>query len=538
MSKIAEYLQEHIKGDVSTSVSMRRHFSHDASALGSLPEIIISPLDEQDVRKLTRFSWQLAERGKILPIVARGAGSDFGGAAIGQPIVLSTTQHLNKILEFDHKRGLVKVEPGANFGKLQHTLVFSHGCYIPAYPSSIEYSTIGGAIANNSGGERSLRSGTMSNFVESLRVVLANGDVIDTGRISKREASHKMGLSTFEGEIYRAIDGLISENQEAVSSYVVPSRGGAGFDLKSVRADNGSIDLTPLFVGSQGTLGVIVQAVLSTEKYSPGISSQVFVLKDREALTSLCKEALHDDALNLEFIDSSMLELARRNHKNFLSNELGEGLPAGVLVVEYPKMSARSLDKLAKKYYKKFADLSVNLVEQGKSLELAVKKLQNLPDVLLSNQFGPNRLVPGIDDAILPPDSIHKFLTDVELLFKKLNVTIAVHARPGEGIIHAYPLLDLSQLGDRQKLQRLTSDYYRLVLESHGSVVGEYGAGRVRGAFARQQLGDVVYNLMHRVKQVFDPYGILNPGVRIDVDSKTTAGLIRSDYDTPHIYTR
>jgi len=536
MSKVAEYLQDHIRGDVSTSAAMRRHYSYDASTYCQLPQIIVSPLDEQDIRKVTRFAWQLAERGKILPIVARGAGTDIGGAAIGQAIVLATQTYLDKILEFDDKRGLVKLEPGVNFGRLQHILTFSHGSYVPAYPDSLDNSTIGGAIANNSGGERSLRKGAMSNYVKSLRVVLSNGDVIDTQRITKKEMSKKMGLSTFEGEIYRAVDGLLSENSETLSSYVTPSRGGVGYDLKSIRHDNGSVDLTPLFLGSQGTLGVVVRAVIETEKYNSEISQQVFVLSNREVLKELSAQVLADKSINLEYIDCSMLELARSNHKNFLSKELGEALPAGVLLAEYSKMNKRTFDKLTKKYYKKFADLGVNLLEAGEALDFAAKKLKNLPNVLLARQFGALRLVPGIDDAMVAPDSIHEFLVSAEQLFKKSNISVVVHARAGEGIIHAYPLIDLTQLGDRQKLQRLTNDYYKLVLESHGSVVGEYGAGRTRGAFAPMQLGDVMYGLMHRVKQIFDPYGILNPGVKIDVDPKVTASLLRSDYETPHLH--
>lgn len=536
MNKVAEYLQDHIRGDVTTSLRQRQHFSKDSSALMQLPQIIVSPFDEQDVRKLTRFAWQLAERGKILPIVARGAGTDMGGAAIGQAIVLLTEPHLNKVIEFDDKRGLVKTEPGVNFGSLQHNLSFSHGRFIPSYPSSIRHSTIGGAVANNSGGPRSLRSGSMSSFTKSLRIVLANGDVIETKRITKKEVSRRMGLSTFEGEIYRAIDALLSENQDAITSYNVPSRGGVGYDLKSIRADNGSVDLTPLFVGSQGTLGVIVESTLETEKYNPEVSLLVFEINRREVLRDLIVEAMADKAINIDLIDGSTIELARREHRNFLAKEIGEELPAGVLLVEYPKMSKRSLDKLTKKYYKKFADQGVNLLEQGDDLEYAFKKLQDLPNTLLFRQFGSLRLVPGIDDAMVAPESIHEFLTSAQLLFKKYNVIVAIHVSAGEGIVHTYPLLDLSQLGERQKLIRLMNDYYKLVLSFHGSVVGEYGAGRMRGVFAREQLGDVLYGLMHRVKQIFDPYGILNPGVKVDVDPKVTAGLIRTDYDTAQFH--
>lgn len=345
-----------------------------------------------------------------------------------------------------------------------------------------------------------------------------------------------MGLSTFEGEIYRAIDGLLSENHDAITACTVPSRGGIGYNLKGIRADNGSVDLTPLFVGSQGTLGVIVKAEIRTESYKPEDSRLIFVLSDRAVLNTLSQELLSDKTINLEFIDASMLDLARRERRNLLPSDDNPVLPAGVLMAEFSQMSKRALDKLVKKYYKKFADSGVVLVEQDDRSKMLADKIKKLPSVLLSEQFGAARLVPGIEDAMVPVATIHEFLLSAEQLFKKLNVSVVVHARAGEGLIHAYPVIDLSQLGERQKLMRLSVDYYKLVLEAGGSVVGEYGTGRTRGGFAREQLGDVVYGLMHRVKQIFDPYGILNPGVKVDVDPKTNLGLLGSEFEISQLY--
>src|SRR5690349_15461033 len=269
MSKVAHYLQEHLVGEVMTSADARRYFATDGSILTVAPALVAYPRNENDVRKTARFTWQLAERGRVIPITARGAGTDQSGAAMGTGIILAFPAHMHRILELDDKSGVVTVEPGANYGKLQQTL-HTHDRFLPPYPASMEYSTIGGAVANNSSGEKSVKYGATRDFVKSLRVVLANGEVIETGRLSKRDLNKKLGLATFEGEIYRALDAMLDEHQGLLDKASLNvTKNSAGYFLHDVKRSDGSIDLTPLFVGSQGTLGIITEVTLETEAYNP-----------------------------------------------------------------------------------------------------------------------------------------------------------------------------------------------------------------------------------------------------------------------------
>src|SRR5579864_2809365 len=169
MSKVAEYLQEHLLGEVMTSVDARRYFSTDGSIFTLTPTVVVYPRNENDVRKVARFTWQLAERGRVLPITARGSGTDQSGAAIGSGVVLAFPAHMNRVLELDSKTGVVVIEPGINYGKLQQTLQ-THGRFLPPFPASLEYSTIGGAIANNASGEKTIKYGDTRTFVRGLRV--------------------------------------------------------------------------------------------------------------------------------------------------------------------------------------------------------------------------------------------------------------------------------------------------------------------------------------------------------------------------------
>ena len=126
MSKVAFYLQEHLLGEVMTSTDAKKYFSTDSGMFSIEPLLVVYPRNENDVRKTARFAWQLAERGKVIPITARGSGTDQTGAAIGSGMIMAFTAHMYRILEFDSKSGSIKLEPGINFGKLQQTL-HTHG---------------------------------------------------------------------------------------------------------------------------------------------------------------------------------------------------------------------------------------------------------------------------------------------------------------------------------------------------------------------------------------------------------------------------
>ena len=195
MSKVAHYLQDHLVGEVMVSTDARRYFATDASIFQLAPAVVVYPRNENDVRKTARFTWQLAERGRVIPMTARGSGTDQTGAALSSGIMMVFPAHLNRILELDTKINTVTVEPGINYGKLQQALN-THGRFLPPYPASLEYSTVGGAVANNASGEKSVKYGDTRKYVKNLRFVLANGEIIETGRLTKRELSTRANCLT------------------------------------------------------------------------------------------------------------------------------------------------------------------------------------------------------------------------------------------------------------------------------------------------------------------------------------------------------
>jgi FAD/FMN-containing dehydrogenase len=539
MNKVAHYLQEHLIGEVFTTPDVRRYFSTDTSVLELVPAIVAYPRNENDIRKTARFTWQLAERGRVIPITARGSGTDQSGAAIGRGIILVFPAHMNKILELDTRSGSIGVEPGVNYGKLQQTLQ-THGRFLPPFPSSIEYSTIGGAISNNAGGEKTVKYGSTGTFVDALRVVLANGEVIETRRLNKRELSKKMGLSSFEGEIYRALDALIEENSDIVNSLSVDvTKNAAGYNLKAIKEKDGSFDLTPLIVGSQGTLGIVSEAVLATEPYNPAttlIAAYVDNLQQaKEIVLELRKQSKLPAAV--EIVDQHLLNFLHKTNPNQLIDVIQPPFPKLVMLIEYDDASATLQKKLVKKATKileKYESTYKVETEANKKEELW--KIRHSASAVLAYSNGNTKALPIIEDGIVPVDRFEEYLDNVYALFKKHNLQAAVWGHAGDANLHMQPFLDLNQLGDRQKVFRLLDDYYSMVIDMGGSTSGEHNDGRIRGLFLPRMYGQEAYELFRKVKQVFDPYGTLNPGVKLDVTVDDIKGMLRHEYSIDHLY--
>jgi FAD/FMN-containing dehydrogenase len=539
MSKVAHYLQEHLLGEVMTSPDARRYFSTDASILSLTPAFVVYPRNENDVRKTARFTWQLAERGRVIPMTARGSGTDMAGAALTNGIVLSLPAHMHRILELDGKSGVVTVEPGANYGKLQQVLQ-THDRFLPPFPASMEYSTIGGAVANNAGGQKSVKYGDTREYVRGLRVVLANGEVIETMRLKKAELNKKLGMATFEGEIYRAIDALLEENHKIIEkSLRGVTKNSAGYFLNTIKHKDGSFDLTPLFVGSQGTLGVITEITLETEPNPTEASLFVANFDSIENLQSAVLElrALPDIPSAMEMVDENLLELVEHINPNQLKDSIEKPYPRAVLLVEFDDPSERTQKKAVRKAKKILEKYALNeRLETDPEEQEKFWRIRHASATVVGHGDGGAKALPVIEDGVVPPERFREYLEGVYELFARHRLQAAVWGHAGDANLHMQPFLDISQVGDRQKAFRLMEEYYDLVIRLGGSISAEHGDGRLRGPYLQKMYGDDMYALFQKVKLIFDPYSTLNPGVKVNADLDTVKKLLRSEYSLEHLY--
>lgn len=539
MNKVAHYLQEHLSGEVMASTDARKYFSTDGSVFQVTPSLIIYPRNENDVRKAARFSWQLAERGRLVPLTARGLGTDQAGAALGSGIMIVFPAHMNRIVELDGKTGDVTIEPGINYGKLQQTL-HTHGRFLPPFPSSIEFSTLGGAIANNAGGEKTIKYGSTRNFVKSLRVVLANGEVIETKRLNKRELNKKLGLASFEGEIYRSLDTLIEENKEKINQSVLGvTKNSAGYALSDVKRKDGSFDLTPLIVGSQGTLGIVTEAVMSTEKYNLATTLIAAFFDDIQVAEQAIQEIrdLADIPSAIEVVDDNLLNFIKKNNPNQLKGILEPPFSKLVVLIEFDNPSERMQKRLSKKATKILNKYQISFrVETEAQKKEELWKIRHSAAAVIWHNEGSAKALPIIEDGIVPVDKFQTYLDNVYTIFKRYNLQAAVWGHAGNANLHMQPFLDLSQVGDRQKVFKIIDDYYRMVIELGGSTSGEHSDGRLRAPYLEPLYGPEVYAVFQKTKTMFDPYNTLNPGVKINVTLDDIKPLLRNEYSMEHLY--
>lgn len=532
-SKVAQYLNEHLLGEVTTNEHVRKQYATDGSVLRIVPDMIIYPRTTSDIRKVARFSWQLAEKGHKLPITVRGGGTDQTGAAIGSGVILDVRAHMNTIFELDIKQRLVRVQPGVTFKALNDALRLQ-GFRIPSYPQSQAYSTIGGAIANNAGGVLSGKYGATGEWIHQLEVILSNGEVLQTGRVSKRDLNKKKGLQTFEGELYRNVDNLLTDNASLIEKLAVDGRDNAGYNVVDVSRRDGSVDLTPLVVGSQGTLGIISEIIMKVQPIPeyPLVGALAFPNHDaaRDALDVL--RAL--DPSVLELIDGRMFEAAADRGKSyaFYDEAVDQGGVAAVVVVEYDQQGEYAKKKITKKIEKLFEKQQAYIAlerkpETGDELRALVQAsvLPLLPEK-------PEQSVPQIlEGAYIPQERLEDFAKAVETLETKNHVALPLCGHAGEHIYYVRPQLDFHKVGDRQKVFKLLAEWSAAVFAHGGSLIGMSGEGRLKAAFAYKDLDDDVKELYTSIRDLFDPLGFLNTGVKQAVELKKLAGDFRADYD-------
>lgn len=530
MSKITNYLNEHLAGDVVASDNARRQFSTDGSILSLTPSLIVHPRVADDVRKIARFTWRLAERGQVLPLTARGSGTDTTGAALSRGTILSFPAHMANIMEFDLKYRMVRVQPGITVGALGQA-VSTQGLRLPIDGGSSRVMTVGGALATNLSGRQFAKYGCLRDWTDKLEVVLANGEIIQTGRLSRRELSEKKGLQTLEGEIYRSIDSLIDDNPDivnAISSQSTLDAGGFALDL--VRGDGGSFDLTPLFLGSQGTLGIITQAILRLIDLPSDEAMIAAVLSGDENLADLTNRLLELEPAALEFVDGDTLSLVNEITGYQPWNDITSSLPYQLLFIEFDdKHAVRKLRKAAKIMESAGITEAKIATDPGDIEQLRIA-YDSVAAVTNHDDDG-MAAIPLLTELAVSPENVFDVVDAIRTALKRNHVQAGVWGNLGSGLITVKPLVNLANLGQRQVVLRLLDQISEIVDKIGGSLSGCSGPGRLLTSWTSGNYDKETAEVFDQVKKIFDPYGVLNTGVRDQrVGRNEVLAMLRQDY--------
>ena len=409
---------------------------------------------------------------------------------------------------------------------------------MPPFPASIEYSTVGGAIANNASGEKTIKYGATKNYVRELRVVLANGEVITTGRLNKRELNRKMGLATFEGEIYRTLDALLADNKSLIEKTIPKvTKNSAGYNIWDIKDKDGSVDLTPLFVGSQGTLGIVTEAKLEAESYNPKRTLLVGFFDDLNKAGLAVEKLRNLGPSALELVDEHLLNFIEKYNPHQLRNIIEQPFAKLVIFIEFDDLTKRAQAKRAKKAKKILKEFARDFkVTQDEHEQEDLWKIRHSAAAINWQDVGSKRALPFIEDGIVPPERLSELLQKVYDLFESYGLDVAVWGHAGDANLHLQPFMDLTSVGDRQKIFKLMDAYYQIIISLGGSITGEHSDGRLRAPYLEAQYGDDVYEVFVKIKQLFDPYGTLNVGVKFDVNIQDLQALMRHEFSMNHLY--
>lgn len=530
MSKVSAYLQGHINGEVRTRLDERTAAEHDQSVLEQKPEMVAYPRTTNDLRKLTRFSWQLAEKGHKLPIHIRGAATSTTGASLGKGIVVDTSRYMRRVYEYEPKQKLARMQPGVSVETLDSALALQ-GVSIP--PLLGLCGTVGGAVAEDAAGPFAGRYGATREYVSQLEVVLDSGDLIQTSRINKRELNRRKGLQTREGDIYRGIDTILEDHAEYIAKGAREGRTDrSGYPgIFNVRDKHGAVDLTPLFIGSQGTLGLISEMIVRAEFIPSQHGTVVVLIEEKDAVSEVLTTLARQEPASLRYFGAEYLHAAieQGNTYEWLSDDIGS--IQGLALVRFDDFNQRAREKRMKKLEKVCAKLvcSVRVLKDEADIEHGVA-LDGLERFLASPVEHADHVAPSIiDSAYVPLDQLDDFIKGVSDLSAGLDIPVAIEGSVLLGTYSVRPTISLRRALDKQKLFKLV-DQVNIMLDGlGGSLVGGGGEGRTLSRFVRATWDDEYKQIVSEIKQVFDPHGVFNPGTKADVELRDLALNLRSD---------
>ncbi len=524
MNRIAIYLNQHMDGVSYSAPSILEKYTTDRSILKYHPRLVAVPVSVMDIRRLTKFSNQLATKNIPLPITMHGAGFSKTGSSIGSGLVVST-ERLTRIQEIDVRQRLVRVQCGVTIGELRKALVLV-GLELPI--KGDDHETIGGLIAKNACASDNTEPKTIIEFVKQAEIVLSDGTLIQTEKLSHFALKRKMSQKDREGEIYHKLYELINDNASVIDSIAPCETNKAGYSGVTRVKGKHDFDLLPLFCGSEGTLGIITEVILKVE---PIFEDPTYVAIPCENAAQFAKasEILRDlKFTDIEFYDTELFNEAPNTGKS--SKIFRKANDDGYLIIANAKDDVRrerrrKIRKLSKRLPK-----SMRVIEKNDDTEDDfVAFNENL--IAYLNDSSTSFHLPVIDGVYVPIEQQVDFLDKVTALAKELKLGLAVFGSVDFNTFTVRPSFTPSTSDGRRTMIAFMRRYLELIDECGGHACGAAPEGRFLAMFMRRYESAEVLNLYGKIKELFDPNDILNPGTKHEVEPTVVLRHFRVDYD-------
>lgn len=502
-ARINEDLRGVIEGDLLFEPIERAAYAIDGSLVEIDPLGVVVPRTELDVVNVVRYAAE-----NQVPVHARGAGTGRSGGALGPGLVIDFSRYMRRVLEVHPDR--VVVQPGVVLDELNERLA-PLGRKIGPDPAGSESRTIGGMVAVDTAGPRSLRYGTTSDHVDRLRVVYANGEVDELGRVLWPGFDDEP--EDFTGTIVRKLGALVRRNLDLlVRKAPRAPRNRAGYALTKAATGVG-INLPRLVAGSEGTLALTTAVAMRTVPIPPahvGLVLSFARIGEAAAAVSDCLEASPDAC---DLYDWRAIRLAREAAPLFRDwiDESAES----VLILQFEGDDPDDLSTRARRAATRLArsgQLCADpvLTARRADCERMLRLRQTIEPALMRLRGRP-RPVSFVDDVVVPPEHLAEMIQRLRAIMRAHDVSWTVDAHAGHGQLHPRPFLDLGDPRDIAKLEPIASDVYDAALDLGGSISGELGCGLVRTQFLRRQFGELI-PIFREIKDAFDPSNLLNPG--------------------------
>lgn len=532
-------LRNNIRGDLYFDEVMRGVYATDASLYQVFPRCVVVPKDEADLISAVR----IAAKHK-LPMTVRGGATSLSGQTFGPGMVLDVSKYMDNVLDVNPDQQWARVQPGVVRDRL-NKLTSAHGLHFAPDPATGSRATIGGMIGNNTCGTRSVVYGKTIDHVLSCKILLADGTIchfepVDDEAWQRKAAGEEVAPRI--AQLYRGTRDIINRyQQEILDRYPKVLRRVSGYNLDEFvdgagytgpigpraesNAGHRTWNLSNLMVGSEGTLGILLEAKIRLTPLPKASALCVVHFQDLiEALRNVDTMLIHQPS-TIELLDETVMDEAKINDATRHMAHFIHGNPGAVQIVEF---FGDSVDEASQRVNRFASEMQQHGIGYAWPI---FSDPQGIHDVwetrklglgLISNVRGSNKGRDFIEDACVPTEHLADYITKIQDLCSGHGIDrLSLYAHASVGVVHVVPALDLHHAEDVQKMEQIAHQAFQWVMEYGGSWSGEHGDGQVRGQFLPEMFGPEIYQAFIDIKQLFDPQNLMNPGKVINAETLT-----------------
>jgi len=522
-------LEAAIEGEVRFDLISRALYSTDASVYQIQPLGLVVARHRQDVLR----ALEICRRFRC-PLTLRGGGTSQAGQAIGEGIQIDTSKYYNRLLEVNAEERWARVEPGIVLDELNAQLAPLGLRFAPDI-STASRAAIGGMVSNNSAGARSVVYGKTIDHVIELEVALSDGTVAHMREMPRAELP---AGNTLEAVCYRKVLDLAAGHAGEIDRrYPKVLRRVGGYNLDEFTDPSRPVNLAKMIVGSEGTLGVVLEAKLRLVPLPKAKAVMVVMFAELlEALAAVPAILRHQPSA-IEVMDKAILDNTRQNAAlDRIRNSFIVGDPAATLCIEFYGDNPDDLPPRLRALEEDLRTQRLGYAYHSETDPAKQQRVWSLREAALGLSMAMKedaKSISFVEDTAVAPERLSEFIGRFLKIIERHETTAGIYAHASVGCLHVRPVVNMKTEEGVRKFESIAQDVADLVLEFGGALSGEHGDGLVRAPFMRQMFGPVLYEAFREIKRTFDPLGILNPGKIVDAPPMTANLRFGAGYQTP-----